>query len=176
MPPAHKLRQNPTLLLNARGRVYEILLHKLEQFPAASRLGKLRNFVYMEADELLDVCDNYDLNANEFYFDRDADILGGILNFSSTGKLHFSENVCIFFLRNELHYWGFNQEHLDLCCRFTTSLKHSSMSCFDANSEDKPDLTNKCKKKWLGTLRIKLMDITEKPDSCFMAKVIIVMI
>ena len=174
MPPANNQRQNPTVVLNARGRVYEILLHKLEQFPASSRLGKLRNFVIMEPDELLEVCDNYNLNSNEFYFDRDADILGRILNFQCTGKLHFDENVCIFFLRNELNYWGFNEEHLDLCCRFTNNLKHSTMSCFDTKSDDKLDLNNsKCKEKWLGALRIELLDITEKPDSSLMAKVIL---
>ena len=166
--------QNPTVILNVRGYRYEILMNRLSQFPATSRLGLLKDFHQLEPEQLLEICDNYSLIRKEFYFDRDPGILANILNYSSSMKLHFGQQYCSVHLRNELKYWGFDDEHLDFCCQYKLAKIDNDMKIFYKTYEefdDQSTLALAYKDKCLGKLRMNLWNITEKPGSSWKANV-----
>ena len=171
--------QNPTVILNVRGYRYEILMNRLNQFPDTSRLGRLKDFHQLEPEQLLDICDNYSLIRKEFYFDRDPEILANTLNYSRAMKLHFGQQYCSVYLRNELKYWGFDDEHLDFCCQYKLAKIDKDMKPFTKNYEEFDDQTSLAvayKDKWLGQLRMNLWNLTEKPGSSWKANVNYVLI
>ena len=66
------------IILNARGIKYEVLLNVLEKLPK-SRLGKLKIEIEKNKIEkiendiaLMKLCDDFDLNKNEYYFNKEA--------------------------------------------------------------------------------------------------------
>ena len=46
-------------------------------------------------EEILDVCDGYDPDRNEFTFHRQPRNFNSVLNFMRTGKLHLGEETCV---------------------------------------------------------------------------------
>ena len=45
------------------------------------------------------VCDDYDVQQKEFYFDRNPGLFPYLLHFYQTGKLHIMEDLCVFSFR-----------------------------------------------------------------------------
>ena len=173
LSPMPMRNHNSKVVINARGYKYQILLQRLNQFPETSRLGRLKYFDQMEPDQLLQICDDYDLINKEFYFDRDPGLLANILNFNLPNKIHFGEKHCPIYLRNELDYWGIEEEHIDICCRYLFKSLESDMQVFFQSPPDSQvELAQKYKGKWLSELRMKLWYITEIPSSSWTAKVI----
>ena len=103
------------VILNARGIKYDLLIKNFQQYPAYSRLGKLITCLQSSQD-LRDVCDDFNLDTFEFYFDRDPFILNSILNYYSSGELHLNDNVCVGLFFKELEYWGIDIYELNECC------------------------------------------------------------
>ncbi|XP_077582369.1 delayed-rectifier potassium channel regulatory subunit KCNS1 isoform X6 [Stigmatopora nigra] len=87
----------------------------LTKFPD-TRLGKLLD-CHSEED-VLQVCDDYDAQHQEFYFDRNPSLFRYVLHFYRTGKLHVTEQHCVFSFSQEMEYWGIGDFFLDSCCRF----------------------------------------------------------
>jgi potassium voltage-gated channel Shal-related subfamily D protein len=121
------------VIINARGFKFEVLKDNLKKLPN-SRLGKLENYInnYMNKirDEnsslqpsLNEICDDYDLNLEVFYFDKDPFVLNTVLNYYSNGNFHIDQNMCPFYLNEELKYWGLDKYLANDCCfyRFQTS-------------------------------------------------------
>ena len=44
---------------------------------------------------MMELCDGYDPDLNEYRFDRQARNFNCVLNFLSTGKLHLGEETCV---------------------------------------------------------------------------------
>lgn len=71
---------------------------------------------------VLQVCDDYDVQQKEFYFDRNPGLFRYVLHFYQTGKLHIMEGQCVFSFRSDvsIHHLIFtcssNQTHSCLCC------------------------------------------------------------
>jgi hypothetical protein len=118
------------IILNARGVKFEVLKDNLKKLPN-SRLGKLEKIIdtYIKDNHKLDetffpeialngICDDYDLNLYEFYFDKDPFILNTVLNYYSYGKFHIDQNTCAFYLNEELKYWGLDKHLANDCCFF----------------------------------------------------------
>ncbi len=109
--------KNERIILNALGTKFEITLKKLEIFHQSSRLGKICQFRSLHIKELELVCDDYDLQKNEFFFNRDPVILKILLNYAITGEIHLNSNFCQVYVENEFKYWEFNWKRLKRCCK-----------------------------------------------------------
>lgn len=58
----------------------------------------------------------FDNDRKEYFLDRDPDMFRYILNFYRDGKLHLSNEDCIGAFREELHFYGINDESIYDCC------------------------------------------------------------
>jgi hypothetical protein len=105
--------QKQRITLNVGGLKHEILWKTLNRFPN-SKLGKLKK--NLNSDYLNSLCDDYDAEKNEFFFDRDPTLFNLILNYYREGKLHINDNICPNVLQLELDYWEIDQPNMDLYC------------------------------------------------------------
>ena len=78
------------------------------------RLWRINNT--FDQNELSKLCDDFNSDLNEFYFDRDPTFFNFILNYYRTGYLHVSDSMCPVKLNNELIYWDLNNPLMDVCC------------------------------------------------------------
>ena len=85
-----------------------------------SRLAKLKN---AETIDDLKLCDSFNFEQNEYFFDRDAWFFPSIIQVYRTGKLHLIENVCVLSFKDELDYWAIDESYLKLCCQQKYHLK-----------------------------------------------------
>ncbi|XP_062248658.1 potassium voltage-gated channel subfamily G member 1 [Platichthys flesus] len=101
-------------IINVGGLRYQLPWSTLEDFPL-SRLGQLH--LCSSFDEIMDICDDYDVTHNEFFFDRSPCAFRTILTFLRAGKLRSLRAMCALSFREELLYWGVPEENLEWCCR-----------------------------------------------------------
>ncbi|KAG9353359.1 hypothetical protein JZ751_017936, partial [Albula glossodonta] len=100
--------------INVGGLRYQLPWATLEDFPL-TRLGRLR--LCASFDEIMHVCDDYDVARNEFFFDRSPCAFRSIVAFLRAGELRALRETCALSFREELRYWGVAEENLQWCCR-----------------------------------------------------------
>ena len=77
--------------LNVGGEKYDVLWSTLEKKPR-TRLGKLA--MALTHEEIIDCCDSYSLDDNEYFFNFQTRSFKNILNFYQNGKLHMVDEMC----------------------------------------------------------------------------------
>lgn len=103
----------PKVILNVGGEKHEVMWRMLEKQPG-SRLGLLAQAT--QPSQILQLCDAYSLEENEYYFDRHPRTFNNILNFYRTGKLHVMDELCVIDFSQDLEYWMIDDLYLEACC------------------------------------------------------------
>ena len=64
--------------------------------------------------KILNLCDAFSVEENEYYFDRRPRTFNCILNFYRTGKLHVLDELCVMDFYQELEYWMIDDIYLEV--------------------------------------------------------------
>lgn len=101
------------VIINVGGCRVRLAWAALARCPLA-RLERLR--ACQGHDELLRVCDDYDVSRDEFFFDRSPCAFRAIVALLRAGKLRLLRGPCALAFRDELAYWGIDEARLERCC------------------------------------------------------------
>ncbi|XP_061611965.1 potassium voltage-gated channel subfamily G member 3 [Phyllopteryx taeniolatus] len=101
-------------VLNVGGTRYAFTRDVIRDFPLR-RVSRLH--ACATEKEVLELCDDYDRERNEFFFDRHAQAFVFIMLYVRSGKLRFVPGVCELSFYAEMLYWGLESAHLDACCQ-----------------------------------------------------------
>ncbi|XP_023690668.1 potassium voltage-gated channel subfamily G member 1 [Paramormyrops kingsleyae] len=170
LPSARKLHA----IINVGGLRYQLPWTTLEDFPL-TRLGQLRacsNF-----DEIMRVCDDYDVTCNEFFFDRNPCAFRNILTFLRAGKLRALRETCALSFREELLYWGIPEECLEWCCH--RRLLQRIEECEELDRAEEEELLEAegglheplAQESWHAVCMGRLRDMVERPHSGLPGKI-----
>ena len=99
------------VVLNIGGEKHEVMWKLLERQPR-SRLGLLASS--SSAEQILNLCDAFSLEENEYYFDRRPRTFNCILNFYRTGKLNVLDEMCVVDFSQDLEYWMIEDIYLEV--------------------------------------------------------------
>ncbi|CAG6021909.1 unnamed protein product [Menidia menidia] len=186
-PEVSAVAENPPLsgarrlhaIINVGGLRYQLPWTTLEDFPL-SRLGQLH--LCSSFDEIMLICDDYDVARNEFFFDRSPCAFRTILTFLRAGKLRSLREMCALSFREELLYWGVPEENLEWCCRRRLLQRIEDFEAMERAEEDDELLEDlmgsensghrhHTAESKLGQCMGKLRDMVERPQSGLPGKI-----
>ncbi|XP_042365932.1 potassium voltage-gated channel subfamily V member 2 [Plectropomus leopardus] len=166
-----------TLNINVGGTVYHLPYRLAARYPK-TRIGQLAT--YTDHSRKLDLCDDYVVQSNEFFFDRDPKIFHNIFNFYRTGVLCIKEELCPRNFLEEINYWGVRIKNSQRCCRISfeerqdelnEQLKIQKQLIAELESEENEVLFDGLA---FGTIRRIIWNLMEKPFSSVTAKLMAV--
>ena len=101
--PLSRTADDRPVVINVGGIRFYVSWSLIDRLPQ-TRLGSLRRA--RNTQDILDLCDKFNIEDNEYYFDRHPRNFGAVINFYRTGKLHYPTDVCGPLFEEELEYWG----------------------------------------------------------------------
>uniref|UniRef100_A0A3Q4B782 Potassium channel, subfamily V, member 2a n=1 Tax=Mola mola TaxID=94237 RepID=A0A3Q4B782_MOLML len=109
-------KKNFMININVGGKPYQIAYKTAARYPK-TRIGRLAT--YTDHNMKLDLCDDYTVTNNEYFFDRDPDVFHSIFNFYRTGVLWIKDESCPRNFLEEINYWGVRIKNTHRCCRIS---------------------------------------------------------
>ncbi|XP_068089106.1 potassium voltage-gated channel subfamily G member 3 isoform X1 [Hyperolius riggenbachi] len=159
--------------LNVGGAKYSFSQELIKDFPLR-RVSRLHDC--SSEKDVLEVCDDYDRERNEFFFDRHSEAFGFIMMYVKYGKLRFVPQMCELSFYNEMIYWGLERSQLEFCCQRRLDDRMSDTYTY-LSDESKPDESTvkedqpaPGEKKWLERMRRTF----EEPTSSLAAQILAV--
>lgn len=176
-PPGGSSPGSGVLNINVGGKVYCISYSVVARYPR-TRLGRLA--ACLDQRSRMDLCDDYTLHNNEFFFDRDPRVFHNIFNFYRTGALWIKDELCPRNFLEEISYWGVRIRSSRRCCRVSFEERQDELSErlkiqrqleAEAESEENEELFRHMA---FGPQRRVLWNLMEKPFSSVPAKLMAV--
>lgn len=161
---------NKRVIFNVGGKKHEVLWTTISKLPD-TRLARIKYATNNE--ELMVLCDDFDLEKNEFYFDRDPLLFDTVINYYRSGTLHINHDICPMYLDSELNYWDIIQPSIDICCDLKLSSKREHIQK-EVEKEEKiiqSILKKTSHYKCLPKIGKKVWTIIDDPTSSLPAKV-----
>ncbi|KAE8600624.1 hypothetical protein XENTR_v10013335 [Xenopus tropicalis] len=168
-----------SFILNVGGARYSFSQEVIKDFPLR-RVSRLHGC--SSEQDVLEVCDDYDQERNEYFFDRHSEAFGFIMMYVKYGKLRFVPQMCELSFYNEMIYWGLERSQLEYCCQRRLDERMSDTYTY-MSDESKPDESCNLKdeqqqqqqqgpsdKKWKERMRITF----EEPTSSLAAQILAV--
>ncbi|XP_072559875.1 voltage-gated potassium channel regulatory subunit KCNG3 isoform X1 [Paramormyrops kingsleyae] len=123
-------------ILNVGGTKYAFPRDVIKDFPL-QRVSRLHSCA--SEKEVLEVCDDYDRESNEFFFDRHSEAFVFIMLYVKSGKLRFVPRMCELSFYNEMVYWGLESSHLEYCCQRRLDDRMSDSFTYFSEEDIKPE-------------------------------------
>lgn len=171
-------RNKHVLNINVGGKLFQIAYKVAAQYPI-TRLGKLA--LYTDPMKKLQLCDDYSVQKNEYFFDRDPSIFHYIFQFYHSGVLWVMDEMCPSNFVEEIEYWGIHLKYSQRCCRILFEEKQDELNEYlkiqkELEAELEPlGSVEQFEGKFLGRFRKMIWNLIENPYSSVPAKIIAVM-
>ncbi|XP_041595748.1 potassium voltage-gated channel subfamily V member 2 [Vulpes lagopus] len=174
-PPA----ASSTLNVNVGGQSYRLDCCELACHPK-TRLGRLA--ASASRSRQLGLCDDYEEQADEYFFDRDPAVFQLVYNFYASGVLLVRDELCPRGFLEELGYWGVRLKYTPRCCRICFEERRDELSDqlkiqrelrAQAQAEEAEELEELFRDmRFYGPQRRRLWNLLEKPFSSVAAKAV----
>ncbi|TNN86392.1 Potassium voltage-gated channel subfamily V member 2 [Liparis tanakae] len=158
-------------------QVYYLPYRLAARYPK-TRIGQLAT--YTDQSRKLDLCDDYIVQSNEFFFDRDPNIFHNVFNSYRTGVLYIKDELCPHNFLEEINYWGVRIKNSQRCCRISfeerqdelnDQLKIQRQLIAELEMEENEVLFDNLA---FGSTRKNIWNLMEKPFSSVTAKLMAV--
>ncbi|KAM6300675.1 voltage-gated potassium channel regulatory subunit KCNG4 [Aegotheles albertisi] len=159
------------IMINVGGIKYLLPWSTLDEFPL-TRLSKLK--FCSSYEEIIQLCDDYDEDTHEFFFDRNPNAFGMIVSFLAAGKLMLLRDMCALSFQEELRYWGIEESNLENCCFRKLFQKLQELAEVRKEEELRRGKEATCvldEKTKFGQFMNRLRDMVENPHSGLPGKV-----
>uniref|UniRef100_A0A4X1W8Q8 Potassium voltage-gated channel subfamily V member 2 n=1 Tax=Sus scrofa TaxID=9823 RepID=A0A4X1W8Q8_PIG len=165
-----------TLNVNVGGHSYHLDYTEVACYPK-TRLGRLATST--SRSRQLGLCDDYEAQTDEYFFDRDPEVFQLIYNFYASGVLLVRDELCPRSFLEELGYWGVRLKYTPRCCRICFEERRDELSeqlkiqrelRAQAQAEEAEELFQDM--RFYGPQRRRLWNLMEKPFSSVAAKAI----
>uniref|UniRef100_A0A8C6SRD6 Si:rp71-39b20.4 n=1 Tax=Neogobius melanostomus TaxID=47308 RepID=A0A8C6SRD6_9GOBI len=159
--------------LNVGGKVFHIPKHLVMKYPK-SRIGVLA--MCEDPVRRLTLCDDYTVQNDQFFFDRDPMFFHYIFHFYCSNVLWVMDSLCPINFEEEMSFWGLKLKDTPRCCRIlfeekVDDIRESLKVNQELVNEIKPHQDEECyETMFMGNLRKVLWDLMENPYSSLAAK------
>uniref|UniRef100_A0A8C8SNM1 Potassium voltage-gated channel subfamily V member 2 n=1 Tax=Pelusios castaneus TaxID=367368 RepID=A0A8C8SNM1_9SAUR len=166
------------LNINVGGKSFQIAYKMAARYPI-TRIGKLA--ISTDPIKKLKLCDDYSVQRNEYFFDRDPSIFHYIFHFYRSGVLWIMDELCPANFVEEIEYWGIHLKYSQQCCRILFEEKQDELKEYlkiqrELEAELEPlEREEHFEGQFLGKFRKAIWNLIENPFSSIPAKIIAVM-
>ncbi|MBN3317166.1 KCNV2 protein, partial [Atractosteus spatula] len=159
--------------LNVGGKVFQIAKTVAVQYPH-TRIGRLA--LCSDPVKKLELCDDYSVLNNEYFFDRDPTFFHYIFHFYRSRVLWVMQELCPINFEEEMEYWGLRMKDTQRCCRILFEEKVDELKDYlkvqrELKAEIEPEHRDEhFEGMFLGDFRRALWNLMETPYSSVWAK------